>query len=102
MTKQEIHITRSFARGGIAVQFAQSGPEGVAIAQPAVMKVLSEGQLAPPLLHLHDDAAQSLMDQLWNIGIRPSDLNRQPALANTWLQDQLVKFIDQATTGATP
>lgn len=97
MNQQEICVTRSFARDGIEVQFAQHTPTGIAVAQPPEMRVLSQGQIAPPMMFMASSTAQSLMDQLWNIGVRPSDLDRQPALANTWLQDQLGKFIDQAT-----
>jgi hypothetical protein len=50
--------------------------DGISIGQPVVMKVLSEEdrmQATEPTFVLHASAAQSLMDSLWDCGLRPSE-----------------------------
>lgn len=43
------------------------------VAQPIELKPLQPGLTAEPTLTLSGDAAQRLMDELWNIGIRPTE-----------------------------
>jgi hypothetical protein len=59
-------------------------------AMPIVLitdKPENEGTRAEPMMRLHDDHAkdtlQSLMDELWNIGIRPKDIGTAGHLAAT-------------------
>lgn len=48
----------------------------LAVAQPVEFKVLSDEEMALEMRHamvLKRDDAQSLMDELWNVGIRPTE-----------------------------
>jgi hypothetical protein len=49
-----------------------------AVADPILMRRLDveDGRFSKPIeatVSLHDDAAQQLMDELWNCGLRPSE-----------------------------
>lgn len=49
------------------------------LAQPVEFKVLEPDTVfPPPMLHLDNDAASSLMDALWIAGIRPSQRIIEP------------------------
>lgn len=43
-----------------------------AVAQPIVMANQEDGQLTEPFMRLKPEAAQELMNELWRLGIRPS------------------------------
>lgn len=66
-----------------------------------IMTTLEPGtaQPVPPLLRLEREQAQQLIDQLWLTGLRPSVEKQQEQQDTSWLQQQLTKFIDQATKG---
>jgi len=42
------------------------------VAQPVVMQDVKDDEMTPPMLQLHYESAQSLMDELWNVGFRPT------------------------------
>lgn len=45
---------------------------GYVVAQPVVMEPIAEGETADPFMRLNPADAQQLMDELWRLGIRPS------------------------------
>jgi hypothetical protein len=45
---------------------------GFAVAQPVLMVDLPDGEIADPFMKLMPADAQQLLDELWRIGIRPS------------------------------
>lgn len=46
----------------------------MALAQPATFITReSDASFVQPMLTLHQGSAQALMDELWNVGIRPSE-----------------------------
>ena len=60
------------------IQFTsgEDGGEVVAIAQPMTLKTVSEDELCiemPETMRLRPDEAQQFMDELWRIGIRPTN-----------------------------
>lgn len=71
---------------GIDFAVAQKLPSGeLSVATNITMKVQGKGVQIEPLFNLRDEAAQELMDDLWNAGIRPSIsmANAQEATALT-------------------
>ena len=42
------------------------------VARPVVLETLEEDVSSPPMLQLTTDSCQSLMDELWNVGLRPT------------------------------
>lgn len=42
------------------------------IVQPVVMQEVKDDEMTPPMMQLHPESAQSLMDELWNAGFRPT------------------------------
>src|SRR5947207_3402666 len=66
------------------------GNGDLAVAQPVTMKLIDRNEpratSGEAMLELHErpmDALQSLMDQLWNLGIRPKDIGTAGHLAAT-------------------
>lgn len=59
---------------------SRDGSTEIAVPEPVVLRVktreelaASEGLIAPPFLSLAPEDAQSLMDELWSAGLRPSE-----------------------------
>jgi hypothetical protein len=65
------------------------------VAQPVTLATIDKGQVVPAVMSLQHGAVQMLFDDLWGMGLRPSRTFTQPGM--DWLQQQLAKFIDQAT-----
>jgi hypothetical protein len=66
------------------------------VAQPVIFQTQERGLAVPAMMSLEHGAAQMLFDDLWGMGLRPSRAFTQPG--TEWLQQQLAKFIDQATS----
>lgn len=74
------HATRDpFRPGGLelrAAVFDPAKPDTIAEVQPLVFKERSSNEAIrvddPGMARLDADAAQSLIDELWNAGVRPS------------------------------
>lgn len=49
-----------------------SGAGYVTVAQPVVFTQIKEGDWAPPALEISPESAQDLMDELWRVGLRPT------------------------------
>jgi len=47
--------------------------QGNATAEPIIMQERKEAEFKEPSFHLDNDAAQVLMDDLWNSGLRPTE-----------------------------
>ena len=80
-TRTEIRAHRNpWAIDAIAIRIARitafDGTRKVAIAGPLEFKTLSEDEVYlehPAALDLRPDEAQQFMDELWRVGIRPTD-----------------------------
>jgi len=64
----------------IAIRIAQilerDGKTRIALAQPIVLKTLSQAELnceMPPTFRLRLEDCQQFMDELWRVGIRPTE-----------------------------
>lgn len=50
------------------------GGRRLAVAEPLTMRTLEEGEIEPrPTLSLRKAEAQQLIDELWRVGLRPSE-----------------------------
>lgn len=60
--------------GAVALYAAFDAPGGgQAALLPPHVQTMAEGERSEPFLELGHTGAQSLMDELWNAGIRPSE-----------------------------
>ena len=68
---------KNLSRGAVEFYMRQLLPSGrVAIAQPVIMlETENDGYDAEPFITLDYDAMQSCIDDLWNIGFRPSGVS---------------------------
>lgn len=95
MNTPRFYIRRDAFGEGIEIRFGHSelvnkalGEHRIFAAEPVAMKVWEPGT-APtqPMMYLHhseaQDSMQSLMDQLWRLGVRPSDIGTPGHLAAT-------------------
>lgn len=58
----------------IKLHFAVQTPQGqMAVAEPLVFRSVEPNTLLPEAVALSHDAAQQLMDELWQVGLRPSE-----------------------------
>lgn len=64
----------------ISIRFAyiteEGGVQKVAVAEPMVMKTLTEEELRlviAPTIRVSPEDAQQFMDELWRVGIRPTE-----------------------------
>lgn len=60
----------------IAIRVAQISGDTVALAVPLTLTVLSEEGLVAeqePTMRIRPDEAQQFMDELWRVGIRPTE-----------------------------
>jgi len=79
--RTEIRVHREpWVRDTISIHVAhfteRDGVTKTAVAQPLTMTVLAEddlGREVAPLLRLRPDEAQQFMDELWRVGIRPTE-----------------------------
>ena len=44
-----------------------------AVARPAILETVEEGTVEQPMLEVPLEAAQGLMDELWRVGLRPTE-----------------------------
>lgn len=98
MIRREVRAERSLAERCIKLygfQYDLARRESLVIT--SVVEELQPGCINEPMVRLEDDAAQSLMDDLWRVGFRPSEAGQSAgALSATerHLQD-LRKLVDQ-------
>ena len=82
-----IFARRAFADFGIhlhAAEYQDGMPVAIATAVTMhAVAVSALGNQTAPLLTIDDSAAKRLMDELWNCGIRPSEVGSVGALAAT-------------------
>jgi hypothetical protein len=60
-------------RAGIALHFAVENGDTFSVAKPATMEQADIGSHTEPFLNIDMRAAQQLMDELWNCGLRPTE-----------------------------
>lgn len=74
MTNQQVHAERRWMQNRVGVYVLDRRDGQLWIGKPVLMVQIDEGIVPDsPTLDLQLDACQSLMDQLWQIGIRPTD-----------------------------
>lgn len=71
-------VERDFSRNAFGLHIWEMGGEGkVAVMQPAVFQTLTEEQAVRdpwlPGVYLSREAAQQVMNDLWNAGVRPEN-----------------------------
>jgi hypothetical protein len=57
----------------IELFMAQRSGKKVSLAETVVMRELAEGEVARPFMTMDVTEAQTLMDELWHCGLRPSE-----------------------------
>jgi hypothetical protein len=67
-----INAQREIWSDAIAIRVGLKSESGFAVATGAVFVQIEPGEMTHPLLRLPFDAAQRLMDELWQAGCRPS------------------------------
>lgn len=72
-----IDLQRTIWSRDIEVRIGTRDDAGrVAFMQPAIMRTVTddqEGQFVQPCMSLPIEAAQALMDELWDVGLRPTE-----------------------------
>lgn len=70
-----LHAKRMFPmdRIGIYIGEFDNQTKVARFAESVEMKDVDPGKMIPPTLDIHVNSAQSLMDQLWDAGIRPTE-----------------------------
>lgn len=73
--RMEFRCERSIYRNKIDILLIDhSDSRRVGVAKSVVFEVVDEGALIEdPTLSVHPDVAQGLMDELWRVGLRPSE-----------------------------
>ena len=71
--KTLIRAQREIWNDTIAIHLAERKPSGLTVAQAVTMTDIQPGEFTEPFLRLEHDAAQRLMDELWDCGLRPSE-----------------------------
>jgi len=67
-----INAQREIWSDAIAIRFGIKSESGFAVAMPAMMVTIEPGEMTQPMLKLPLEAAQRLMDELWQAGVKPS------------------------------
>lgn len=65
---QRAHFNR-----GVELHMAERAGDRLNVAVNAVMRELAEGEMSEPFLRMSLTDAQSLMDELWHCGLRPTE-----------------------------
>jgi hypothetical protein len=73
----EVHASQDFLRNGFAFHVVERRGQTVSVAGPLVMTDCDAERSAlyppEPTFRLRNDECQALMDELWRIGVRPSE-----------------------------
>lgn len=75
---QEFHLQQSYMHGGFALYVVRrGGPHGTvtSLARELVFDEVRDDDTAyrAPVATLRHDEAQAMMDELWRVGVRPSE-----------------------------
>lgn len=80
MPRHEIHISQSFIRGAIGVDILrheiQAASSRRSLAMPVEWREIASDDYmhsGDSCFYLRPDEAQQLMDELWRVGVRPSE-----------------------------
>lgn len=69
----QIDIQAQQANFSRYVEIAFFDKKTSSVAAPLVFSPISEAEIIKPAITIHPNAAQNLMDDLWRMGIRPSN-----------------------------
>lgn len=67
-----VNAQREIWTDAIAIRLGVKTESGFAVAKPLSMQVIEPGSLVEPTFRLPLDAAQRMMDELWQAGVKPS------------------------------
>jgi len=73
MERLKISAERQIWSNDIALRFGIPNGETISVAKPIVFEEQDAGSLIFPALVLSHQEAQSLIDELWSAGLRPSE-----------------------------
>lgn len=65
-----------FRMDGIGLTVYGANPDGTrldSVSEPLVLRPIEDGAVIEPTVRIHEEAAQRLMDDLWQCGMRPSE-----------------------------
>jgi hypothetical protein len=68
-----IRVAKGPWNAGLQVLISESKDGRMYVAEPITVRPLESDELLEPQFELNDSEAQSLMDQLWQCGIRPTE-----------------------------
>lgn len=72
--KTLIHASSEPWSYGVSLRIGQKNEDGrLYVAQPLVFQERMPGEVADPVVTLEREDAQLLMDELWSVGLRPSE-----------------------------
>lgn len=72
--KTEIRANRTPWQDVIELAIIKRNTNGnIAIAEPLIMRTLDKSEIIQPTLSLRIDEAQIMIDELWRVGLRPSE-----------------------------
>lgn len=109
MNTPRFHITPLPYGRGYELRFGLVEQDGTLIAaEPVTMRTYGQNEASrpEPMLSLeisgmmHDTGLQSLMDELWKVGIRPSDIGTPGHLAATQAHLEDMRALVKKQTGA--
>jgi len=69
----KFHAERQPFTGGMALHVGADQDGKLFVGTPLVMRDAEPGMVTRPVMTLTQTAAQQLMDELWNCGLRPSE-----------------------------
>ena len=72
---KEIFAERKIWKRGVDIHVVERRNDGLtAVLRPGIFETIAEGEyVGEPSLHMQDEEAQRLMDELWHCGLRPSE-----------------------------
>ena len=73
ISRVEVKAVKREWADGISILMREKIPQGWAYAQPITMQYQEEPLIVEPTLTITYSAAQALMDDLWQAGLRPSE-----------------------------
>lgn len=68
----QISAQREIWSNEIAIRIGLRSPNGFDVALPVTMVGVTPGEIVQPTIRLPFEAAQTMMDELWQAGCRPS------------------------------
>jgi hypothetical protein len=83
----------------LELRFALRQFKRTSYASAVIMTQIEEGMAisGEPFMRVEREVGQQMIDELWNLGLRPSMERKQQQDNLLWYQEQLAKFITRET-----